>query len=236
MVPGAYATERVIDAKHLVKLPAAIDDRHAASIMLKGLTAWYLVRRTHRVAAGDRVLVHAAAGGVGLILCQWAAALGAEVIGTVGSEEKADLARRHGCRHVVRYDREPFVARVREITGGRGVHVVYDSVGRTTFMGSLDCLVPRGLLVSFGQSAGPVPPLDVGVLAQKGSLFLTRPTLANYIAERDELVRGAEELFEQVARGTIRVAIGQTYPLVETERAHRDLEGRRTSGSTVLLP
>lgn len=236
MVSGAYAERRVIDASRLVKLPDGIDERQAAALMLKGLTAWYLLRRTHRVVAGERLLFHAAAGGVGSIACQWAAALGAEVIGTVGSEEKAELARRYGCTHVVRYDREDFVARVREITDGRGVLVVYDSVGRSTFDGSLDCLAPRGLLVSFGQSSGPVPPVDIGVLAQKGSLYLTRPTLATSIAERDDLEQGAAELFEQVARGAIRVEIGQTYRLADVERAHRDLEGRRTTGSTLLLP
>jgi NADPH2:quinone reductase len=234
--PGAYAEAVVIPADQLVPLPEVVDDRTAAAVMLKGLTAHYLLRRTHRVQSGETILLHAAAGGVGLIACQWARHLGATVIGTVGTLEKAELARAHGCDHPVLYDREDFVARVREITGGRGVGVVYDSVGRATFDRSLDCLAPLGLMVSFGQSSGPVPPLPLGVLAQKGSLFLTRPTLASYIAERDELLRASAELFEAVGGGAIRVDVRQTYPLAEAARAHADLESRKTMGSTLLLP
>jgi NADPH2:quinone reductase len=234
--PGAYAEAVRIPADRLVRLPAAIDERTAAAVLLKGLTAHYLLRRTHRVRAGETILIHAAAGGVGLIACQWARHLGARVIGTVGTPEKAELARSHGCDHPVLYDREDFVERVREITGGRGVPVVYDSVGRATFAGSLDCLEPLGLMVSFGQSSGPVEPLQIGVLAQKGSLFLTRPTLGNYIARREELASAADELFEAVGGGAIRVEVGRTYPLEAAARAHDDLEARRTTGSTLLLP
>lgn len=236
LVPGAYADARLIPAARLVRLPDTIDERVAAGMMLKGLTAHYLLRRTYRVRAGETILVHAAAGGVGLILCQWARHLGATVIGTVGSEEKAGLAEAHGCHHTVRYDREDFVERVRERTGGRGVGVVYDSVGRSTFLRSLDCLAPLGTMVSFGQSSGAVEPFPIGQLAQKGSLFLTRPTLATYIAERAELESAAEELFAVVASGAVRIDVRRTYPLDEVARAHRDLEARRTSGSTVLLP
>jgi NADPH2:quinone reductase len=236
LFPGAYAEAVIVPADQLVPLPGAVDDRTAAAVMLKGLTAHYLLRRTHRVQAGETILIHAAAGGVGLIACQWARHLGATVIGTVGTPEKAELARAHGCDHPVLYDREDFVARVREITGGRGVGVVYDSVGRATFDRSLDCLAPLGLMASFGQSSGPVPPLPLGVLAQKGSLFLTRPTLGSYIAERAELLRASAELFELVGDGAIRVEVGQTYPLAEAARAHVDLESRKTVGSTLLLP
>jgi NADPH2:quinone reductase len=205
-------------------------------MMLKGLTAHYLLRRTWQVRSGSTILVHAAAGGVGLILCQWARHLGATVIGTVGSAEKAELAAAHGCDHSLLYDEDDWVARVREITGGAGVPVVYDSVGETTFSRSLDCLAPRGLMVSFGQSAGPVPPLDVTTLAKKGSLFLTRPTLLHYVAQRRELLENSKELLDLVARGALKIEIGQTYPLRDAARAHRDLETRRTRGSTVLLP
>jgi NADPH2:quinone reductase len=234
--PGAYAELRNLPADRLVRLPDDIDDRTAAAAMLKGLTAHYLVRRTHRVQPGETVLIHAAAGGVGLLACQWAKHLGATVIGTVGSEEKAALAAAHGCDHPVRYDREDFVARVREVTGGRGLSVVYDSVGQATFARSLDCLRPLGLMVSFGQSSGPVPPLALGVLADKGSLFLTRPTLATYIARREDLAAAAAELFDVLRRGVVRVEVRQSYPLKEAARAHRDLEARKTAGSTVLLP
>jgi NADPH2:quinone reductase len=233
---GSYAQARLIAADRLVPLPPSIDDRSAAAMMLKGLTAHYLLRRTYRVEPGETILIHAAAGGVGLLACQWAKRLGAAVIGTVGSAEKAELARSQGCDHPIRYDQQDFVAAVRELTGGRGVPVVYDSVGGATFSRSLDCLRPLGLMVSFGQSSGPVPLLDVGVLSQKGSLFLTRPTLATYIARRDDLLAAARELFDEVGRGALRVQVGQTYPLAETARAHADLESRRTVGSTVLLP
>ncbi|MEE9250242.1 MAG: quinone oxidoreductase [Alphaproteobacteria bacterium] len=235
-VLGAYATTRIIAADRLVKLPGDISDIQAAAMTLQGLTAQYLIRRTHRVAAGETILVHAAAGGVGLILCQWAKHLGATVIGTVGSEEKAELARTHGCDHPIVYTREDFVARVNEITGGEGVPVVYDSVGKDTFAQSLDCLGPLGLMVSFGQSSGDVPPLDVRTLTIKGSLYLTRPSLATYAAKRSDLLAGAAELFEVVGSGAVKVPARQTYPLRETAAAHRDLEARKTTGSTVLMP
>jgi NADPH2:quinone reductase len=236
LLPGAYAEARNAPAPRLVPLPAAVDDQTAAAVMLKGLTAQYLLRRTYPVAAGETILIHAAAGGVGLIACAWAKHLGATVIGSVGSEAKADLARRHGCDHPILYEREDLVARVRALTGGRGVPVVYDSIGQATFDRSLACLAPRGLLVSFGQSSGPVPPLVVTRLADAGSLYLTRPTLASYIATREELLESARELFQVLESGAVRVEIGQRYPLAEAARAHRDLEARRTIGSTVLVP
>jgi len=234
--PGSYTEARLIPADRLIPLPSHVDDRTAAAVMLKGLTAQYLLRRTHAVRAGETILIHAAAGGVGLIACQWARHLGATVIGTVGTPEKAELARAHGCDHTIQYDREDFVARVREITGGRGVSVVYDSVGRSTFEGSLDCLAAQGLMVSFGQSSGSVPPLDLGVLAKKGSLFLTRPTLATHIARREEMLSSAEELFDVLGSGAVQVEIGQTFPLQEAARAHRELEARKTTGSSLLIP
>jgi len=233
---GAYAEVRLIPADRVVGLPDAIDDRTAAAMMLQGMTAHYLLRRTYRVQAGDTILLHAAAGGVGLIASQWARHLGATVIGTVGSDEKAELARAHGCHHVVVYTRENFVERVREITNGQGVAAVYDSVGQATFMGSLDCLRRLGMMVSFGNASGPVPPFEPGILAAKGSLFLTRPTLMTYTAERADLLASAADLFEVVTNGAVRIEVRQTYPLAETARAHRDLEARRTTGSTVLLP
>ncbi len=236
LYPGSYSEARNVPADRLVPLPEGIDERTAAAMLLKGLTAHYLLRRTHRVEPGETILFHAAAGGVGLIACQWAKHLGATVIGTVGSQEKAALARAHGCDHPLLYEREDVVARVREITGGRGVPVVYDSVGQSTFEKSLDCLAPLGLLVSFGQSSGAVPPFDIGRLAQKGSLFLTRPTLQTYIARREDLLSAAQELFEVVQSGAVKVEIRQTYPLSDAARAHRDLEARKTSGSTLLLP
>jgi NADPH2:quinone reductase len=204
--------------------------------MVKGLTAWFLLRRTYRVQAGETILFHAAAGGVGLLACQWAASLGATVIGTVGSEAKVELARRHGCHHVVVLDRDDVPRRVRELTDGRGVPVVYDSVGRSTWEASLDCLAPRGLMVSFGNASGPVPPFSPLVLAEKGSLYLTRPTLMTYTAARADLLAGAEELFSALHDGLLRVHLHGTYPLAEAASAHRELEGRRTVGSTVLLP
>jgi len=233
---GAYARERLIPAHRLVPLPDSIDDVQAAGMMLKGLTAHYLVRRTYRVKPGDTVLVHAAAGGVGLLLCQWAKHLGATVIGTVSSDEKAAHARAAGCDHPIVTSREDFVVTVRDLTGGRGVPVVYDSIGRDTWDGSLDCLAPLGLMVSYGNASGPVPPISPLVLSAKGSLFLTRPTLMTYTAARADLLTAAAELFEVAGAGALRVEVRQTYPLAEAARAHRDLEARRTVGSSVLLP
>ena len=233
---GAYAEVRLIPADRVVALPDAIDDRTAAAMMLQGMTAQYLLRRTYRVQAGDAILLHAAAGGVGLIASQWARHLGAIVIGTVGNDEKAELARAHGCHHVIVYNRENFTERVREITGGQGVAAVYDSVGKDTFMGSLDCLRPLGMMVSFGNASGPVPPFEPAILAAKGSLFFTRPSLMAYTAKRADLLASAAELFEVVSSGAVRIEVRQTYPLAETARAHRDLEARKTTGSTVLLP
>ncbi len=234
--PGAYATERLIPAHRLVKLPEQISDRQAAAMMLQGMTAQYLLRRTYPVQPGDTVLMHAAAGGVGLIACQWAKALGATVIGTVGSSEKAALARAHGCDHTILYKEEDFVARVRELTGGEGVAVVYDSVGRDTFMKSLDCLRPMGMLAYYGQSSGPAPTIDPALLGKKGSLFLTRPSLMTYTAKRADLLACATDLFAAVTTGQVRIEINQTYPLSEAAQAHRDLEARQTTGSTVLIP
>jgi len=234
--PGAYAEARLIPAHRLVKLPDAISEQQAAAMMLQGMTVQYLLRRTYRVAKGDTVLFHAAAGGVGLIACQWLKHLGATVIGTVGSAEKADLAKAHGCDHTINYREESFVERVREITDGKGVPVVYDSIGKDTFEGSLDCLRPLGMFVGFGNASGPVAPFNMGILAQKGSLFLTRPTLMTYTAERADLLATANELFDLVLSGSVKIEINQTYPLAEAAQAHRDLEGRKTTGSTVLLP
>ena len=231
---GAYAEARLMPAHRLVKLPDEIDDRLAAAMMLQGMTVQYLIRRTHQVKAGDTVLFHAAAGGVGLIACQWLKALGATVIGTVGSDAKAELAKAHGCDHAIVYTRDNFVERVKEITGGEGVPVVYDSVGRDTWEGSLDCLAQFGLMVSFGNASGPVPPVNLGVLSAKGSLFVTRPTLMNYTAKRSDLVASANELFEVVRSGAVKIEVNQTYPLAEAVQAHRDLEARKTTGSTVL--
>jgi NADPH2:quinone reductase len=233
---GAYAEVLLRPAEKLVKIPAGVDDRTAAAMMLKGLTAQYLIRRTYRVKKGDTILMHAAAGGVGQILCQWAKHLGATVIGTVGSDEKAALAKKAGCKHVIVTARENFVERVKEITRGKGVPVVYDGVGKDTFMGSLDCLSPLGMMVSFGNASGAVTQFNPGILAQKGSLFLTRPTLATYTATREDLVKAARELFSVVKSGKVKIAINQTYPLSEAAQAHRDLEARKTTGSTVLLP
>lgn len=234
--PGAYAEVRNLPADRLVKLPEAIDFRRAAAMMLQGMTAQYLLRRTYRVQPGDTILIHAAAGGVGLIVCQWAKALGATVIGTVGSDEKAAIARAHGCDHPIVYTREDFVARVKEITQGEGVPVVYDSVGAATFEKSLDCLRPLGLMVTFGQSSGPVPLVDTQTLSKKGSLFLTRPTLFTYTAKRADLLASAQELFEVVQSGKVNIEINQTYPLKEAARAHIELAARKTTGSSILLP
>jgi len=233
---GAYAEVRNIPAHRLLKLPDAIAFDTAAAMMLQGLTAAYLLRRTYRVQPGDVVLIHAAAGGVGLIACQWAKALGATVIGTVGSPAKAELAKAHGCDHVINYSTENFTQRVREITGGEGVPVVYDGVGKDTFMGSLDSLRPLGMLVTYGNASGPVPPFDLLLLSQKGSLFVTRPTIMHYTAKRADLEALGAELFEIVASGKVRIEVNQTYPLKDAGQAQRDLEARKTTGSTVLLP
>ena len=234
--PGAYTEARVIPADRLVKLPETISTRQAAAMMLQGMTARYLLHGCYKVKAGDHILIHAAAGGVGSIVCQWAKHIGATVIGTVGSPEKADLAQKHGCDHPIRYQDEDFVSRIREITQGKGVDVVYDSVGRSTFMQSLDCLRPMGMMVSFGQASGPVPPIDTGILAAKGSLFLTRPSLMAYTASREDLLAHAHDLFNVVEKGVVKIEIRQTYPLAEASRAHRDLEARKTTGSTLLIP
>ena len=231
---GGYAEERLIDADRLVKLPEAISSEQAAAMMLQGMTAWMLLRQVHRVQRGETILIHAAAGGVGLIVCQWAKALGATVIGTVGSDEKAELARAHGCDHPIVYTRQDFVAEVERITGGAKLPVVYDSVGRETFLKSIDCLAPRGMMVSFGNASGPPDPIAPGLLAQKGSLFLTRPTLYHYIAARAELEQAARELFDMVASGKVRVEIKQRFALKDAAKAHRALEARQTSGSTIL--
>lgn len=232
--PGSYAEERVIEAKWLVKIPEGISYETAAAMMLKGMTAQYLLRRTYKVQPGDTILFHAAAGGVGLISCQWAKHLGATVIGTVGSEDKAELARAHGAAHTINYRKEDFVARTREITNGEGVPVVYDSVGKDTFPGSLDCLRPIGIWVLFGQSSGVVPPVDLGMLSQKGSLYVTRPTLFTYAAKRADLVAIADDLFDVVKKGVVKIEINQTYALKDAAQAHRDLEARNTTGATVL--
>ena len=231
---GAYAEVRLMTAANVVKVPDGVDDETAAAMMLKGMTVEYLLRRTYPVKAGETILFHAAAGGVGLIACQWAKAIGATVIGTVGTDEKAELARAHGCDHPIVYTREDFVERVREITGGKGVPVAYDSVGKTTFAGSLDCLAPRGLLAAFGQSSGSVPAFDPGLLAAKGSLYLTRPSLMAYNATRAELADSAAALFGMVSSGKVKIRIDNRYPLADAVRAHRDLEGRRTTGSTIF--
>jgi NADPH:quinone reductase len=234
---GAYSEIKNHPAERLVKLPEGISFEQGASMMLQGLTVQYLLRRLHVVPKpGDFVLWHAAAGGVGLIACQWAKALGINVIGTVSSEEKAKLARDNGCAHTVIYTKEDFVAKVGEITGGKKVPIVYDGVGKDTFMKSLDCLQPRGLMASFGNASGPVGPTDLGILSAKGSLYVTRPTLMGYVARRDELVAASKELFDQVLAGKVKITPRQTYALKDAAQAHRDLEGRRTTGSTVLVP
>ncbi|MBP6514101.1 MAG: quinone oxidoreductase [Steroidobacteraceae bacterium] len=234
--PGSYCEERVMPADRLVRVPEGISSAQAAAMMLKGLTAHYLLRRTYRVRKGDPVLIHAAAGGVGLIAVQWAKHLGATVIGVVGSDAKAGLVREHGADHVIVTPREDFTARVREITGGAGVPVVYDSVGKDTFFASLDCLRPLGMMVSYGNASGPPPLFSPMELAKRGSLFLTRPSLFAYIAARKDLDSAARELFGVVLGGVVRIRIGQTYALADAANAHRDLEARRTTGSTVLVP
>ncbi len=233
---GAYAEVLMRPADRLVKIPAGVDDKTAAAMMLKGLTAQYLIRRTYRVKKGDTILMHAAAGGVGQILCQWAKHLGATVIGTVGSEAKVALAKKAGCKHVIVTSKEKFVDRVKEITKGKGVPVVYDGVGKDTFMDSLDCLAPMGVMVSFGNASGAVTQFNPGILAQKGSLFLTRPTLLHYSASREDLVKAARELFAVVKSGKVKITINQTYALKDAAQAQTDLEARKTTGSTVLLP
>jgi NADPH:quinone reductase len=233
---GAYAEERLVPADRVVRLPTGVSDEVAASIMLKGMTAQYLLRRTYKVDPETTLLFHAAAGGVGLIACQWAASLGATVIGTVGSSGKALIARAHGCTHVINYREEDFTTMVKAYTKGQGVDVVYDSIGKDTFPASLDCLKPLGLWVSFGQASGPVPEFRITLLSQKGSLFATRPSLGNYTATRKDLVATANDLFDVVSSGKVKVAVNQTYPLSEAARAHRELEARLTTGSTVLLP
>ncbi len=233
---GAYAEERLIPADRLVKLPDAIAFETAAAMMLQGMTVQYLITRTYSIGPETTLLWHVAAGGVGLIAMQWAAHLGATIIGTVGSDEKAALAEAHGCTHVINYTREDFVERVREITGGRGCDVVYDSVGKDTFPASLDCLRPRGMWVSFGNASGTVPPFEITLLGQKGSLFTTRPSLFHYVAARGELVATANDLFDVVQQGIVKIAVNHTYPLGAAADAHRDLEARRTTGSIVLIP
>ena len=233
---GAYSEARVMPADKMVKIPAGISDSQAASMMLKGMTAQYLIRRIHPVKAGDTILMHAAAGGVGLILCQWAKHLGATVIGTVGSDEKMALAKANGCDHVINYVKEDFVARVAEITDGKKCHVVYDGVGKDTFLKSLDCVRPLGLVAVFGNASGAVPPFDVGLLGAKGSLFVNRPTLDTFTSTRADLLATAGELFDVVARGIVKIEINQTYALKDAATAHRDLEARKTTGSTVLIP
>ncbi|WP_422648963.1 NADPH2:quinone reductase [Cupriavidus sp. H18C1] len=233
---GAYAQVRVMPADIVVKLPDDISFEQAAAMMLQGMTVQYLVRDTYRVQPGDTVLLHAAAGGIGLIASQWLKALGATVIGTVGNDDKAALARAHGCDHTIVYTRESFLARVKEITGGKGVAVVYDSIGKDTFNDSLDCLAPRGTMVSFGNASGPVPPVDISVLGAKGSLKLTRPTIMTYVTQRDLLEPMAAELFDIVRSGKVRIEVRQRYPLSEVAQAHRELEARKTTGSTVLIP
>jgi NADPH:quinone reductase len=234
--PGSYAEVRVMPADKLVKLPDDVSDRSAATLMLKGLTVQYLFRQTFPLKGGETILFHAAAGGVGLIACQWARALGVTLIGTVGSDEKAALAKANGCAHTIVYTRENFVERVKEITGGKGVPVVYDSIGKDTFPGSLDCLKPRGLFVSFGSSSGPIAAFDIGLLLQKGSLFATRPSIAGYAVTRQDLLRMADEMFALVKAGKIVSEARQTYALKDATQAHRDLEARKTTGATLLLP
>jgi NADPH2:quinone reductase len=235
-VPGAYSTERVMSADRLVKIPDGVDDVTAATLMLKGLTVQYLFRQTYPLRGGETILFHAAAGGVGLIACQWARALGVTMIGTVGSDAKAELAQAHGCAHTIVYTREDFVARTKELTGGKGVPVVYDSIGKDTFPQSLDCLKPRGMFVSFGAASGPVAAFNLGLLAQKGSLFATRPTLFSYADTRANLCAMADEMFALVRAGKIKSEARQTFALKDAAAAHRALEGRGTTGATVLLP
>ena len=233
---GAYSEKRLVPAERLVRIPEGISDEQAASMMLKGMTVQYLIHRTYPVKKGDTVLWHAAAGGVGLIACQWLKALGATVIGTVGSDEKAKLAKAHGADHVINYSKENFVEKVKALTGGKGVPVVYDAVGKSTWEGSLDCLRPLGMMVSFGNASGAVPPFNPGILSQKGSLYLTRPTLFTYTASRQDLEATSRSLFEVVKSGKVRIEITARYKLADAAQCHRDLEGRKTTGSVILLP
>jgi NADPH2:quinone reductase len=233
---GGYAAERLLPADRAVKLPDAISYEQAAGMMLKGMTASYLLRRTFKVEKGTTLLMHAAAGGVGTIICQWASHLGATVIGTAGTKEKAALANANGCQHVILYREEDFVARVKEITGGKLCDVVYDGIGKDTFPASLDCLHPLGMFVSFGNASGPVPPVSPSLLQQKGSLFMTRPTLIHYTASREDLLQRANDLFAVVTNGAVKIPVNQKYPLKDAAKAHRDLESRATTGSTILIP
>jgi len=235
-LPGSYTEVRLLPAERVVKLPDGVSEEMAASMTLKGMTVQYLIHRTYAVKSGETILWHAAAGGVGLIAGQWLKALGVNAIGTVGSEEKAALAKAHGWTHVINYNTENFVEKVKSLTGGKGVPVVYDSVGKTTWEGSLDCLRPRGLMVSFGNASGPVPPVNIGILQQKGSLYLTRPTLATYIASRADLEETARSLFDVVSSGKVKIETTKRYKLADAAQAHRDLEGRKTTGSIVLVP
>jgi NADPH2:quinone reductase len=234
--PGAYAEERVMPARQVVKLPEAIDFETGAAMMLQGMTVQYLFNRTFPLRGGETILFHAAAGGVGLIACQWARAIGVTMIGTVGSDEKGELAKAHGCKHVINYNKENFVERVREITNGAGVPVVYDSIGKDTFIQSLDCLAPLGMLVSFGAASGPVPPFGLQELASRGSLYVTRPSLFTHIAKREVLEEMAADLFRMVEGGKVKIPVNQRYALKDVAQAHRDLEARKTTGSTILLP
>ena len=233
---GSYAEARLYPADRLVKIPEAVTDQQAACMMLKGMTVQYLIHRTFKPKPGDTVLWHAAVGGVGLIACQWLKALGVNVIGTVGSDAKVALAKKAGCAHVINYSTENFTQRVKEITGGKGVPVVYDSVGKSTWEGSLDCLQPRGMMVSFGNASGAVAPVNIGILAQKGSLYLTRPTLVNYTATRTDLEETAKSLFDIVASGKVKIEVTGAYKLADAAKAHGDLEGRKTTGSIILVP
>ena len=233
-LPGSYCEARIVPADRMVKLPQGVTDEQAASMMLKGLTVHYLIHTTYPVKKGETVLWHAAAGGVGLIACQWLKALGVSVIGTAGSDEKTALAKAHGAEHVINYSRENFVERVKAITGGKGVPVVYDSVGKTTWEGTLDCLRPRGLIVSFGNASGPVAPVNLGILSAKGSLYVTRPTLATHIASRADLVERSNSLFEVVTSGKVKIETTRRYKLADAQQAHRDLESRNTTGSVIL--
>ena len=235
-LPGSYCETRLVPADRMVKLPQGITEEQAASMLLKGLTVHYLIFSTYAVQKGDTVLWHAAAGGVGLIACQWLKALGVTTIGTAGSPDKMALAKSHGADHVINYATDDFVKRVKDITGGKGVPVVYDSVGKTTWEGSLDCLRPRGLMVTFGNASGPVAPVNLGILASKGSLYVTRPTLATYIAARADLVERSNALFEVVKSGKVKIETTAKYKLSDAAQAHRDLEGRKTTGSVILVP
>lgn len=233
---GSYAEARLMPADRVVKITGNVDDKTAAAMMLQGMTVEYLLQRTYKVKPGQTVLYHAAAGGVGLIFCQWAKHIGATVIGTVGSDEKAELAKAHGCAHTINYNTENFAERVRDLTDGQGVPVVYDGVGQSTFEGSLDCLQPFGLMVSFGQSSGPIAPFNSGILAAKGSLFFTRPTLMTYTAKREDLVQSAKDLFDVVGSGAVKINVNHEFALKDAVAAHKALEGRQTTGSVVLVP